>query len=293
MMPVPGDHHRVSSPPKQQYSSDIHVYGGSEATKYAAALGDILEGLRRYEFWSSLAWNDVRARYRRSVIGEFWLTISLGIFVLSVGTVYALLMNIPISEYLPHLTIGYTFWLLFSSLVMEGCQTFIAGSSSLRHHRTPLTALVLRNVNRAFIAFAHNLFVLAVVLATFGPRQNWASFLVIPALALWGLNGMWLTMVVGIVCARFRDVPQIVVNLMQVLFLITPVLWSEKGAPETLQKIAFLNPLTHFLAIAREPLLGQAGQAISWLAVGAVTIAGWAIAISALRLCRSRIPYWV
>ncbi len=46
MMPVPGDHHRVSSPPKQQYSSDIHVYGGSEATKYAAALGDILEGLR-------------------------------------------------------------------------------------------------------------------------------------------------------------------------------------------------------------------------------------------------------
>jgi ABC-2 type transport system permease protein len=104
---------------------------------------------------------------------------------------------------------------------------------------------------------------------------------------------MWLTMIVGVLCARFRDVPQIVANLMQVLFLITPVLWSEKGAPETLQTIASVNPLTHFLAIAREPLLGQTGLAMSWLVVGVVTIAGWAVAITALRLCRTRIAYWV
>jgi homopolymeric O-antigen transport system permease protein len=272
---------------------EFRVHGGGAATTFAAALADLIEGTRSIQFWHNLAWNDVKARYRRTWLGEFWMAINLAVFVLGVGTVYALLLDVRLRDYLPQLTIGYAFWLLFSSLASDGCQTFIAGSHALRQQRTPLTAFVLRNVDRAFIAGAHNLVVVIIVLAVMGVRPGWAGLLFFPALAIWWLNGMWLSLVLGALSARFRDVPPIVTNICQILFLISPVLWTADNAAPTLQSIAAANPLTHFLAIVRNPLLNASVPASSWAVVAIVTVAGCAVAAEVLRRYRSRIPYWV
>ena len=144
---------------------EIIVYGGPQVGSFAGMLRDFTEGVRRYDYWHSLAWNDIKARYRRSWLGEFWMAINLAIFVLSVGTVYGVLLNMRLSDYLPQLTIGYAFWLLFSSLTIEGCQTFILGTAILHQQRVPLTAFVFRNVDRAFITFAHNMVVVVIVSA--------------------------------------------------------------------------------------------------------------------------------
>jgi ABC-type polysaccharide/polyol phosphate export permease len=278
---------------EQTQSAEIIVYGGSQIRSFAGAIQDFTDGIRRYNYWHSLAWNDIKTRYRRSSLGEFWMVINLAIFVLSVGTVYGALLNMRLSDYLPHLTTGYAFWLLFSSLTIDGCQTFIMGSSILHQQKIPLTAFVLRNVDRAFITFAHNLAVIVIVLVVFGVHQNWNAFLFIPALMFWWLNGMWLSMVAGILSVRFRDVPQIVANFVQILFLVSPVLWREDSVPNSLQLISRVNPLSHFLLIARNPLLGADIPIISWYVVGIITIAGWIVAAFLIRSYRTRVPYWV
>jgi ABC-type polysaccharide/polyol phosphate export permease len=271
----------------------VVIYGGQQVRSFAGALRDFTDGVSRYSYWHSLAWNDIKARYRRSWLGEFWMTANLAIFVLSVGAVYGVLLNIPLSEYLPQLTVGYTFWLLFSSLTIEGCQTFILGTSVLHQQRVPLTAFALRNVDRAFIAFAHNMAVVVIALGVFGARPNWAVLLFFPALMIWWLNGMWLSFIAGILSARFRDVPQIVANIVQILFLVSPVLWREDTAPRSLQFISRFNPLSHFLAIVRNPLLGADVPMLSWGVVIAITIAGWVAAAFLCRSFRTRVSYWV
>lgn len=271
----------------------VVVYGGEKVRSFAGALRDFIEGASRYNYWHSLAWNDIKTRYRRSWLGEFWMTANLAIFVLSVGVVYGILLNMRLSEYLPQLTVGYTFWLLFSSLTIEGCQTFISGTSVLHQQRVPLTAFVLRNVDRAFIAFAHNMAVVVIVLGVFGTSTNWAVLLFFPALMLWWLNGMWLSFITGILSARFRDVPQIVANIVQILFLVSPILWREDTAPPSLQFISRFNPLSHFLAIVRNPLLGTDVPMLSWGVVIVITIAGWAAAVFLCRSFRTRVSYWV
>jgi len=273
--------------------SEITVFGGPQATSFAGALRDFTEGIERYSYWHSLAWNDIKTRYRRSWLGEFWMAINLAIFVLSVGTVYGVLLNMRLSNYLPQLTVGYAFWLLFSSLMIEGCQTFILGTAVLHQQRVPLTAFVLRNVDRAFISFAHNLAVVGIVLFVFGIRPNWSILLFIPGLLLWWLNGMWLSFIVGILSARFRDVPQIVTNFVQILFLVSPVLWREESVPYSLRLVSRFNPLSHFLAIVRNPLLGAEVPILSWSVAGVITIAGWIAAAFLIRAYRTRVSYWI
>src|SRR4029077_20279586 len=80
----------------------IAVHGGPQARSLALALQDFVEGIRRYEFWHSLAWNDVKSPFRRSWLGEFWMVINLAIFVVAVGTIYSVLLNMPLADYLPH-----------------------------------------------------------------------------------------------------------------------------------------------------------------------------------------------
>ena len=62
------------------------------------------------EFWGTFAWNDVKARYRRSRIGQFWITISVGLFVLGVGLVYSGIFGIPMAQYMPRVAVAYVVW---------------------------------------------------------------------------------------------------------------------------------------------------------------------------------------
>ena len=64
-------------------------------------------------------------RYRRSLIGPFWLTLSMGIMVGTVGLIYGQLFKVEASSYLPYLTVGLLVWGLISSCISDGCQTFI------------------------------------------------------------------------------------------------------------------------------------------------------------------------
>lgn len=134
------------------------------------AFDDLRDGLARTDFWRGFAWNDVRARYRRSRIGEFWMVICIAIFVFAVGLVFSTLFGMSLATYLPYMSSGYILWLLFNTLVVEGCQTFIGAESFLKQQRIPLTALVLRNLHRAFIVFAHNAAVVFLTVVIFGVK---------------------------------------------------------------------------------------------------------------------------
>lgn len=269
------------------------IYGGPRARTFQAAFRDLYEGITQYRYWHYSALNDLRARYRRTSLGEFWIGISLAVFVLSVGFFYGALMRLNPAEYLPHLLVGYAFWLLFSTLVVEGCQAFVANGALLRQRRTPLSLIMMRNVDRAFMTLAHNLVVVLVGLMWMGIFPTWRVALLVPALLLWLLNAMWLTLALATISARFRDVPPAILSILQLVFLLSPVLWRPEDVPEALHLVLNFNPLSHFLAIVRNPLLDLDISSLSWGVTFATTLAGWAIALMLLRSYRAQIVYWV
>src|SRR5258708_19683242 len=80
---------------------------------YATAISDIVGGAIHWRMWGRLGWQEVKRRYRRTVIGPFWTTLSLAIFILSLGVVYSQLWHQPLETYLPFVSLGMISLTLF------------------------------------------------------------------------------------------------------------------------------------------------------------------------------------
>jgi ABC-type polysaccharide/polyol phosphate export permease len=226
------------------------------------------------------------------VLGPFWLTISTGVLIAGMGPLYGRLFGQDLSDYFPHLAVSFVVWMLLASLMNEGCTCFTVAEGFIKQARMPLTIHVLRVVWKNLIIFFHHALILFVVLAFYPPPPSWGMALLPVAILAIALNALWLGLLFGMLCARFRDIPLIMQSVVQVMFFLTPVLWK----PELLGRhvwAAEWNPLNHLLEIIRAPLLGRAVPALSWYAVILMTFAGFTVTMWVFARYRARIAYWV
>jgi lipopolysaccharide transport system permease protein len=228
------------------------------------------------------------------VLGPFWITISTAVLIASLGFVYAQLFNQPLEAFLLFVGVSLVAWSLVSALVNEGCGCLVDSQHLIKQVRLPVTVHVCRMVCRNVLIFGHNAVILVVLYLLFGKEPSWQLFLVPVAVAVYALNGLSVGLLLGILSARFRDIPPITANVVQVLFFITPIMWPPRLLEASgLAWIAHFNPMHHFIQIARAPLLAEAFPAASWTVVTAVTAAGVLTAVLFLRRYRHRVPYWL
>src|SRR5262245_12193511 len=87
---------------------------------YQYAVQDIADGLKRWELWLNLGYQDIRQRYRRSSVGPFWLTISMGMMIGGLAYLYAGLFGQSLQEYLPYVAAGMIVFNTISTIATEG-----------------------------------------------------------------------------------------------------------------------------------------------------------------------------
>lgn len=219
------------------------------------AFDDMKRGLLSYELWGSLGWQDIRQRYRRSVIGPFWITLSLGVTVVVMGILYAKLFHQDVHTYLPYLATGMVVWSLISGIVNESPSVFISAEGIIKQIPMPFGVHAMRMVWRNTIIFLHNMIVIVLVLLIFASNPGWNILLFPLALTLVVLNGYWVSILLGILGTRYRDIVQMVTNVVQVLFFLTPVMWTDRSIQHKTW-ILDVNPLYHVLVVVRSTLLG-------------------------------------
>lgn len=267
--------------------------GVAESSPMREAVADWREGIARHELWTTFAWNDVRSRYRRSRLGQFWITVSVFIFIGAVGVFYSAILKTDMSSYFPYLTVGYVLWLFILTSITEGGMAYTSATGLMIQGRVPLSLLMLRCVYRNLIVLAHNAVIIPIVFLIFHTPLNWTLLLAVPGLVLDSILMFWIGLLLGGVSARFRDVPQITVSLMTVVFLITPILWQSDSLSAEVQHLVALNPFTYVLDVVRQPLLGQAPDAATWAIVAAMSLGGLLVSLFAFARFRARVPYWL
>lgn len=261
-------------------------------SRHRRALDDFMAGLRYWPLWGRLGWQDIKLHYRRSILGPFWLTLTLAILVTVLGFLYSLLMNVPLERYMPHLALGFIGWQMMQGIISESCTVFISSQGWIKNVKLPLSLFVFKVIWRHLITLGHNAAVYVAVAVYFGINAGYTGLLVVPALLIYLVNAVWVGLLLGVLCARYRDIPQVIRSLMRVAFFATPVIWI----PEQLGKRAYLaqfNPFSYFLELLRAPLLGETPDWTTWFLALGVTLVGWAVAWPAFARCRARIPYWV
>lgn len=257
-----------------------------------SAIEDFIEGLRRWELWGTLGWHDIRQRYRRSVIGPFWLTISMGVMVFGLAYVYGGIFSQPIDKYLPYVAVGMIVFGLITSIANDASLVFILAARTILQTRAPLSLYVYQMLWRNLLIFGHNALIYLVIVLLFPVGLGLVSLLALVGLLLVTVLSVFVSIILATLSARFRDVPPIVASVTQIAFFLTPIFWTA-SALKGREEFIYLNPFYYLLEIVRMPLLGEVPPPAVWLAVIGMTIASGVVAVLFFARFRARVAYWV
>jgi ABC-type polysaccharide/polyol phosphate export permease len=264
------------------------------ASTFDRALADIRATVHAHHLATMFGWQDVAHRYRRSRVGAFWLTLNMSVTIGALGLIFGTLFRVRMGDFLPYICVSLIFWGFISSCILEGCASFISSEGMILQVRIPLFVHVLRTIYRNGIVLAHNLVILPFVLLAVGQVPTWYALLAVPAVLLMAVNVLWMMLILSVVCTRYRDLTQIIQNVLQVTFYLTPLMWMPQTLPDGPYRIVLeLNPFFHLMSIVRAPLFGELPTLANWMVCVALAITGWTGALYVYGRYRHRIAYWL
>jgi ABC-type polysaccharide/polyol phosphate export permease len=257
------------------------------------AKADLFQGILRWRIWWLLGIGDIRQRYSRSRFGQFWITLSTAIFVVAIGLMYALIFKQPIREFLPYVAVNIIIWTLIAGIINESATIFTQSESFLRQEALPKTLFVMRLLVRNIMSFAHNVIIIPLVFLAMGRWPSGTWLLAPVGLFLILVAGFFMALLLGVLCTRFRDMPQIVQNFVQIAFFLTPVMWPANTLRSGLSNVVLFNPFAAFLHVAAEPLLGAVPSGATYLLTGLTIAILAALSLPLFARFRARIVYWL
>lgn len=255
---------------------------------------DVFNAVLKTQLGLYLAKSDIRQRYRRSTLGPFWITISTAVMVACIGLIFGRLFKSPMQEFLPFITSGLIIWGFISSTINEATTVFVNSEAIIKQLPLPLFLHVIRMVARNCYIFFHNILIYPFVCIFVEKSLGMPALLVVPGFILLVVNLLWLSLLIGIICTRYRDMPQIILSLLQIAFYVTPIIWmpsSLKGRAGAL--ILEPNPFYHLIEIIRAPLLNSFPTLLNWTVAGVIAGAGWLITLVFYNKYKQRISYWL
>ncbi|HWW28231.1 MAG TPA: ABC transporter permease [Caulobacter sp.] len=280
----------------KRYKMDRHSVTASASLSFGKKVGDaardLAESIAHWHIWVSLAWQDTVARYRGSVIGPLWITLSMAALVGGMSLLYTQLLHIDARIYIPYLGTGIVIWGFISGTIQESTTAFDQGAAIIRQSNISMFIFVWRTIQRNIIVLGHNLIIVAIVV---GVSNMWTHVLVLQLLGgavLLILNLAWISTIFSFVGARFKDVPQLVAALLQLAFFMTPIFWRPSGISQHRYVLDF-NPLYHMLELVRGPIMGEGVSALTWSFSFGFLAAGWLVAFLFYAAQRRRIVHYL
>ena len=263
-----------------------------DPSQFRRARNDLIDGFRAHRLWRQLARMDIRQRYRRSVLGPFWITITMVIWVGAMGPLYSRLMGASADQFIPYLAMGIITWGLLSNVILEGAGVFVSADNLLHSVKLPYTVHVLRMLYRNLLTFAHNLLAFVPFMLYLKIWPQWQWLLAIPGVALVLLAAMPCAYLLGTLSARFRDMQQIIASIVQLAFFITPIFWR----PEMLKSRTYLaeyNPFHILLEVIRRPIVEGIPPAATYGKALVLIVVLYLIATPFFVHYRRRLAFWV
>lgn len=260
--------------------------------EFAKAARDVADGLRLAPVWGYMALRDIRARYRRTLLGPFWVAGGAVFTTLGLALVFGGLFGQPLEEAIPYIGAGIISWSFIQALSFDANAVMIGAAGSIKTLRLPYTFYLWRYAANTLLVFAHNVvaFLLLVLIIT---RAVPVSIVLIPAIALTASAALAWGLVISLVSARFRDVQYMLGYIAVVLFFMTPIFWRVEDLPPARQALILANPLVHMVELMRKPMLGELPSASDWGVTAAVMGVGLLISFIAFARARRRLVFWL
>lgn len=246
-----------------------------------------------WRLWTSLGWEDLSDRYRRTFLGVSWLVTSFALFILVYIIVFHEMSGVSGREYALYVTIGWGLWGFINSVVQDSCTGYITSSNWMLGVAIPYPVFFLQAAFRNWMVFLLSLLVVIGILAWLKTGWTLTMLWAIPGLLTYVITPLWLAAILAPLCARYRDALHAIRTAMQLLFFATPILWLPGERESLVGLIAKYNVLTYFVDIVRAPLIHDVVPLRSWAIVLAVNAIGLVLGFFAYASTRNKVAYWL
>jgi ABC-type polysaccharide/polyol phosphate export permease len=254
---------------------------------------EYIKSFAKKDAWLYLGIHDVKLRYRRSVIGPWWVTISTLVLVIALGFLWSKLFNTEISSYMPFFTIGYIFWIFFLNQTTDSLIGFIQFSEIIKQIKLPYPIFLIRILLRNIVALFHNFVVMFLVIFIVGEGLNLNFFWFFPAFILILITLIPYSIILAFLATRFRDLNPAIMSIMQILFFFTPIIWQPNILPDRYFFALEFNPIFHALELVRNPLLGNVTPIHSYYMVMILSLILWLVSILMLARYKNKLAFWI
>lgn len=254
---------------------------------------DIVDGFESWRLWHLMGVGTLRRRYSRSRLGQFWTTLTTGIMIASMGVVWSLLFHAKLADLLPSLATGVVLWGFMSGVINESTGAVTNSGSYFLNQDMPFSVPLFAIIYYQLITLAHNAVIIVIVFVIFPPSLDFNILLFFPGLFLIIISLIWVSSITAILCARYRDVIQLIANIIQTAFFVTPVMFRPDAIPENYRWLNLINPFAVLLEISRGPLLGNDIHWVNWAIALGLGIGGALVAIPMIGHYRKRVIFWI
>ena len=221
----------------------------------------MLENLRKLPRYrgliQSLVARELKARYRGSVLGFFWSFVNPLLLLLVYTFVFAYVMPPPakFDNYALFLFCGILPWTWFSASLLESANVLITGGNLIKKVMFPAEILPIVTVLSNLAHFLLGLPILVGFLIYFDAPIEVAELPWFPVVILVQLLlTLGLALILSALTVHFRDLKDILGNVMTLWFFATPIIYPWFNAPVTIRPFLNMNPFTH-LAITYQQIM--------------------------------------
>lgn len=259
---------------------------------FAILLAELRLAWRAHDFWERFAWNSIRQRYQRSLLGPLWLWLHTALLIVILGPLYSQIFNVPLRDYFLYVAVGIIVWQFISQLITDMSNIYVHNAHFILDTLLPLGSYHCMTFLRHAIVFLHGFVIIALLSFFFSP-VTWPAYVISFAGFVMLLIVLlpW-SFIIAALGVRYRDIAHIIQSLLQIAFYATPLLWK----PEMLKDYAFVayfNPFYHMVQLIRAPLLGQEVLPATYLYLAVVFGLGILLAAPIHSYAKRRLVYWL
>ncbi len=256
------------------------------------SINDLRGGIKLHYVWIYQAYHDITAKYKRTVLGSFWIAGGMVVTSVSYAILFGALFHQTLHVALPYIMAGILTFGMTSYIFYDAAEMFMSSGGIIKNHAYPFTFYAFHTLCKNFFMFLHNLVIFWIFMVVIGAFTipHWTILLGLPIVLIflftWG-------MLTAMIASRFRDMRFMLPYTGQLLSTLTPIFWHAESLSPKLLLIVCLNPMYDLIQIIRQPLLGQAPSEIYWTMSLAYAGAGIVLWLIFFTTFRRRIPFWV
>ena len=265
------------------------------STDHSKPLSSFLAGFAMISLWRFLTMDAINSRFRRSFLGLGWLVINALAFALGAGFLWASIFQIEPGEFVPYIGLGFAIWGFVAAMLVEGCDIVFASSAYTKQLPIPYSVFIVRSVMVQSFYFAVAFVATIFASIALGLELTWNALWALPGIAIMLWIGLSVAIILSFVGARFRDLSHGISSLLQLLFVLTPIIYPA-SILETrgFAWVTQFNPIASLLDLIRVPIIeGRLADAYDYIFLGAVGVVLSVLAFLSVTTLAKRTIFWL